>query len=1254
VSGWRSSVGGAGGAAGPGFEARVLAWFAAHLLARLPLSSDWRLQAAQVEEVGGQTGQEMDDLGAITDRRGYVFVQAKHRLQLSADIDKPLAEAVDQAVRQFIDGAPQGPDGSRRSLEPGRDALVIITDAAGSAPVREHLREVVRRLPTHPEELPLSQLAKNAPERKALRILLDLLRAAFAKRAGGMPPGEEQLRALGRVLHVITLDLDPDGNDRVNAERHLRSVLDNPDTAPGAWNDLVTLGQQLIENQRWADRDTARQALASAGHPVGIDPPLRNDVRRLREITSAVLGTNAADIMIPAPEGPITIRRDVADLISCADGEFALIGEPGAGKSVLAIGLANGLTEAGEDVVFLGAESLAGSLGATRAELNLQSNLDQVLQGWDGGRRGTLIIDGIDATRGTSSIDWLPQLAQALHGTRWRVVATIRTFDLRYGPSWQRMFPGSPVDSGHADPLFARVRHVVVGDLTDGEIAQIRRASPGLAALIDVADPRLADLLRNPFNLRLAAELLGSDEDGAALAAVRTRQDLLHLYWQQRVELAPDPLARRRVVRDLGESMIQGRRARIADPSAVVAPAVLSAVTGLLHDGVLKEDVQSRRFGLSPVIFSHPVLYDFAIAETCLRGEDHLHLSRRLDDDPDLAITIRPSLDMALADLWADDATRSWFWALAVTLSMPIHGHPIAAIAAACAALKEHPDYGDLAPLGEQAISSCDPGVSARMCIAYLAGAIEAAEVSELDRQASAPALAELAAILASQAAATGDVGLADLARILLLRLDRQFPLQPGAVAAGPRSHAIADIMRCALVRPSDAMSETLATRVGEALTTAATVDPDYAGPVIEQVIGPTVMAVWGGGVTSRLIQRLGSLAEAAPSLAERLALSVWEFEEERDETTSIGNSNILGLTSTRQQDLQMARYATGEAFPAFLAASPAAAMQFFLAIIDRHARPGEPARTEGQRPHVYHSINLEFVSGYSGLNSMACGLTDFLVTSAASDDQQRLEAADQILDMAAEQLTHHQAWKYILDAGAANPSTLGRRILPLLDGSDLFGHFMTTASAARLAAALSPELTAAEHADLEQAIAQARNPLRPDVNADQALIDSLLGQLKMGRVQDASLQARLAELEAQGGPPPMSEPPDFRSGFVPYGIRERLAESGAISTTDQALLQAMERLETDVRGAGSGSPDDQRAAREHLRDSVPVLYEVLIPADTPVDPRVFDAAFTLLVNGARCLAHDTEVLPGSELGEMALGILTAALPPSGTAGTGS
>ncbi len=276
MTGPRSSAGGAAAAAGPGFESRILAWFASHLIARVPLPASWRISAAQVEEIGGQTGQEMDDLGAITDRGGYVFIQAKLRLQVGEYASSPLAEALDQAVRQFIDGVPPGPDGTRRRLEPGRDALVICTDAGASAPVRNDLRAVVTRLAGYPQQLPLDQVATNAGERRALKVLLTHLRDAFAKRANGTPPCEEQLREIGRFLHVITLDVESGGPDRIIAETHLRGVLDDPATAPGGWNDLVTLGQSLIEERRWANHDGVRHALraepwsganANAGSP---------------------------------------------------------------------------------------------------------------------------------------------------------------------------------------------------------------------------------------------------------------------------------------------------------------------------------------------------------------------------------------------------------------------------------------------------------------------------------------------------------------------------------------------------------------------------------------------------------------------------------------------------------------------------------------------------------------------------------------------------------------------------------------------------------------------------------------------------------------------------------------------------------------------------------------------------------------------------------------------------------------------------
>ena len=878
----------------------------------------------------------------------------------------------------------------------------------------------------------------------------------------------------------------------------------------------------------------------------------------------------------------------------------------------------------------------------------MQNNLDEVLAAWDGPGRGTLIIDGVDATRGTSSVDWIPRLARSLRGTRWRIVATIRTFDLRYGPRWQQMFPGAPLDTDHADSAFAHVRHLLVSDLTAAELAQVRDGSARLAELTSAAETGLATLLRNPFNLRLAAELA---REGVTLAGVGTRQELLHLYWHRRVEIALDRLARRRALRDLCESMVSGRRARVTDPSAVVAPAVLGAVDGLLRDGVLREDIQGRQYTGSPVIFSHPVLFDFAVAVTCLHGEEPLYLKQRLDSDPDLAITIRPSLDMYLADLWSGDTHRAQFWELALALSRQALGHPIAAVAAACTVLRQHPGPGDLLPLQERALTQDQSGQTARTCAAHLAAAFDATELSPADRLACAPALAGLAAGLAAGAAATGDVGLADLARLFLFRLDRAFPLARDVVAADLRSRATADVMRSALVSPSSPGSETLANRIAGGLAKAVAIDPGNAIPIIEAVMGPQVMAAWGGQVATRLITEIGDIAGTAPDLAGRLMTSVWQFDEQRDEQTPIGSSAIVSLTSTRKQDLDMARYETGHVFPAFLSASPGAAFRFFTSVITAHVSTYEQPRATGQLPHVYHGESLQY-TGHGAINAMARAMITFLATAAESEAAQDRVIADRLIQDAAAKITHHQFWNLLLEAGGAHPASLGLMLLPLLDGSDLLGHYTTSAFAAKLAAALSASLPATEHARLEQIILRAGNPLDPAGKHTQELVDTLLGQLGPDRVQDPASRARLTELDAQGGSPAAPQTLSADGNFDgTFSFSWSTDESSTSDTTGNELQQAAEQVSGDIASAGSGTPEDREAARQRLHASVPRLYDILMTGGQASNPPAFEQAFNILANGAEFLARDPGVLPGTDIGQMILGILEAALPAEQASG---
>jgi hypothetical protein len=101
----------------------------------------------------------------------------------------------------------------------------------------------------------------------------------------------------------------------------------------------------------------------------------------------------------------------------------------------------------------------------------------------------------------------------------------MRQFDLHYSPGWQSIFAGPPASTApeSRDSQLANVRHVLVGDLTDQELEALPRLSLRLAEFLTEADPRLRELLRNPFNLSLAADLLATGQGLPSLAKVRSQ-----------------------------------------------------------------------------------------------------------------------------------------------------------------------------------------------------------------------------------------------------------------------------------------------------------------------------------------------------------------------------------------------------------------------------------------------------------------------------------------------------------------------------------------------------------------------------------------------------------------------------------------------------------------------------------------------------------------------------------------------------------
>lgn len=190
------------------------------------------------------------------------------------------------------------------------------------------------------------------------------------------------------------------------------------------------------------------------------------------------------------------------------------------------------------------------------------------------------------------------------------------------------------MDEARSDPHLQSVRHLMVDRLTDLEIMQVSAARPELAPLFDPARPRLAELVRNPFNLNLAAGLLSGDP--ARVFTVRSQLDLLMLYWDQRVATGPAMYGRLAVLEKLAREMIRRRRDRLHRPHDILITSELAAMQGLLSDGVLRE-AQAPGYAstAAPVAFAHALLFDFTVANQVLaRLEDPMHLAGHSPRNP--------------------------------------------------------------------------------------------------------------------------------------------------------------------------------------------------------------------------------------------------------------------------------------------------------------------------------------------------------------------------------------------------------------------------------------------------------------------------------------------------------------------------------------------------------------------------------------------------------------------------------------------
>ncbi|GGM66479.1 hypothetical protein GCM10011608_59650 [Micromonospora sonchi] len=1166
---------------------------------------DWA-SGRLVVGVGGQTGRPVDDVGALTDAGGWVCVQAKKRLARSDDTNSDLSAALEQLVAIDAVGVPSRPprEDDLRRLTPQVDRVLILTNEEAPRTIAGAMARLVDRLRTWPEAVPVAEAATTADERAALDTLHEHLKRLWSERHGHAAD-EGVVRSLLRPLAVRALNLRPDGVDLRALLPDLRDLLDDPAKAPALWRELELIGQQLTVERSWIRRVDLVHELENREIYLTPVVRLRRDVQRLQEITTGNLDSPPTNLALTTPDGPVKVSRAASKLLDASEGNVAITGDPGAGKSVVLHRF--GACQQG-DIVYLTHGQLRGTAGQTRAELNLDHDLYEVLAGWTGSHPGLLLLDGVDQTRGVDASSWLPELAERLRSSRWRIVASIRSFDLRHGSRWRTMFAGNPVDPEHIDPELAGVAHLKVDDLTAEEIAEVRAASPSIDKVFKQTSERLQGLLANPFNLNLAGDLISADMD---VSQVRSRLDLLTRFWRLRVADGPGGRIRQRVVRTLVDSMVAARSQQ-ADDSQLTESALLTVLDDLVRDGVLREGPASQWAAGRPVGFAHPVLFDYAAAIVALGDVTAAHsFADRLDADPDLTMVLRPSLDYRLAIAWHDDRTRTSYWWLALRLASQRSGHMLAAAAAATVAAHEMRDPAELEPLESACIAGVDAATWTVDDARGLAFLVAAGLADAGSNSAALDAFGELLAGLALHAVNNDDADLALLVAQLSRRATNDQPPVPGTLAARCWVQSAIAVFRVGLTEVNDPRRANLADRGGRALATAATLDAAATADTIRAVIAEPTLRAWGVRAVRPLVDVLPQIARQDPTLAVDLAASVWLFRDDRSQPTNMLNSQILPLRSNRQQDLESVQYQVGRKFPDLAAADVTTATRLFIQIVE----PLSASRYRGietetaHKPSVLYGDALQYAGGHGSLSSMADTLVDRL-------DELGPDCGEAI-DLLINGLTQAEVWNRLLHRAETSESTgLATVLQPALSNPSLFAHGETWPAAARVAARLAPHLAAPDRDALTRAIVEATEPAADDSE----------------RRRHSLHERREALLNALATSGTIADPAQTPLSLSLSGVPEQVEPDTASSPYTRLLQDVDEALEQA----------NQAAEREAAGRRLLALWPRLEAADTA----------NRRMRAACHIACLPEVLPDNSVGRQILADVEAALPkPEGDTG---
>ncbi|MGX9696679.1 hypothetical protein ACWYXK_06800 [Janthinobacterium lividum] len=1165
-------AGGRATEAGMAFQAGVGMWFAAHLLAKMPVGSRFGLNtAAYPVTLQLETGVDLDDIVVTLSNGGRIAVQCKTRPSLSPSETSDLGETIVQAI-QFI--ATASTSTPVLDLQRSAAVLAVATDAPATL---NALNEICRMFATS-DDWSAVYARVSQSQRNAMEILEGHVRTGRAA-ASLLPPTEKNLAQLARLFHLERFAVAQGAADWREASNLLGARLFGGEEfgqAPLA--SLLSIVRSLIRNGAPSDRDGLLRQLRAAGHEDTRSPQFDEDIAALRANTQSEITRLQRHTVLPIAGGVPIKRACMPALKAAADaGSFLIVGEPGAGKTGVLVAFAQERLAENQTTVFISVDDLAGvaTEDALRIALNLRHSLVDILAEWPGRSRGVIIIDALDASRGgysevvfASAIETI----QARLGERWSVVASIRSFDLKNGKRFRRMMAGTPPDVLYIDSTAVDVRHFLIPALTDDETSEVARSEARIGELLDTASASVRALLRNLFNLSLAAELLDGGTTAASIVTLTTQSELIDRYEDERLPFTDLQASVARAV----EVMVDRRRL-VLRKIDVAHPALDS----VLAAGVLV--ATGDRIG-----FAHHVLFDHAAGRYFLDWNDTSRLVTQMSKTEGLGLLLGPSLRFAIERIWREDsAGRPLSWGLATDLVATVGLDPVVSsatlrsttervaapedVASLCSMLMQPEQVGRMGPLLSK--------------LARFAG------LSLAERGSISDAAATAWANVAAAAAAMQRREYADGVRILLLTLfektnftDAGFLTSFGAAARGLLT----------LTWSGDPQLLSISSNAIRFVAKSFGSDPAASRQLLQKILDEPRFSAHAHDEAPWLAEGVMHIIPHDAAFVTSVYAALFGRSAPSDGDSWMGGavSRILPLRSNRRQDYEHGRWHLQQTLPAFLRAFPAEATRavnaatigISLGAGTRYSECPMHVVQEGAQLIRIAEDGLSYIEWRGSDDSMdhrgGAVLSEFVSFLAACQPDEFQQA---VVAVKQEEVGAASVWARILGIAADRPGVADELLWPIASIPEV-GRISDLARdcAAYLSSAYAVT-TVEQRTALEILLVERACSADEDEAArSRYCVARLLSVLRDDLIVTAAFRDLKAQLEATGditGNRPMMT---IETGWeTPSDITESLVRSLGVDVnegSDRQVLEARRALDTLLKEASENTTAESLA----------------------------------------------------------------------------